>query len=245
MCEATIENAGTLKKIAQVDWNKDTKMASLIYDSTKTNQTEILKRIALAGYDSDLFLAPDEVYAQLPDCCHYDRVNKTALVQNEKSEIDSTQNSSTTAEMEQDVNELTRVFDNYFSLKDALVKSNHQSASTGATTLLSTVNTVKMEKLSADEHSVWMKVVGKLKTDTEKIASASSIEKQRDVFMNLSVNIYDLIKVSQQEKPVYYQHCPMYNDGKGANWVSKESAIENPYYGSQMLNCGKTIETIN
>jgi hypothetical protein len=36
----------------------------------------------------------------------------------------------------------------------------------------------------------------------------------------------------------------MYNDGKGANWLSKESAIKNPYYGSQMLSCGKTVETI-
>jgi hypothetical protein len=36
----------------------------------------------------------------------------------------------------------------------------------------------------------------------------------------------------------------MYNDGKGANWLSKESTIKNPYYGSQMLTCGKTVETI-
>jgi len=36
----------------------------------------------------------------------------------------------------------------------------------------------------------------------------------------------------------------MYNDGKGANWLSTENGVKNPYYGSQMLNCGKTIETI-
>jgi len=38
MCETTIEKAGNLKKVAQVDWDKDTKMATLTYDSTKTNQ---------------------------------------------------------------------------------------------------------------------------------------------------------------------------------------------------------------
>ena len=62
--------------------------------------------------------------------------------------------------------------------------------------------------------------------------------------MALSKNIYELIKVSKSAGTVYYQFCPMANDGKGANWLSKESAIKNPYYGSQMLTCGKTVETI-
>ena len=51
--------------------------------------------------------------------------------------------------------------------------------------------------------------------------------------------------VSKNETPVYYQFCPMANDGKGANWLSKENAVKNPYYGSMMLSCGKTVETIN
>jgi len=56
--------------------------------------------------------------------------------------------------------------------------------------------------------------------------------------------MYDLIKTTKPETPVYYQHCPMANGGKGANWLSKENAVKNPYYGSQMLTCGKTVETI-
>lgn len=36
----------------------------------------------------------------------------------------------------------------------------------------------------------------------------------------------------------------MANDGKGANWLSKENVIKNPYYGSEMLHCGKTVEII-
>jgi copper chaperone CopZ len=52
MCETTIEKAGNLKKIAKVDWNVDTKMATLTYDSKKINQDAILKRIALSGYDN-------------------------------------------------------------------------------------------------------------------------------------------------------------------------------------------------
>jgi len=32
---------------------------------------------------------------------------------------------------------------------------------------------------------------------------------------------------------------------KKAVWLSNEKAIKNPYYGSQMLTCGKVVETIN
>jgi hypothetical protein len=30
---------------------------------------------------------------------------------------------------------------------------------------------------------------------------------------------------------------------KSVDWLRKENTIKNPYYGSQMLPCGKTVET--
>jgi len=244
MCETTIENVGNLKKVAQVDWNKDTKIATLTYDTTKTNQPEILKRIALSGYDSDQFLAPDDVYAKLPDCCRYERVNKTPIINSEVAEIHSKHKHDTTTDMTQEENQLKAVFENYFSLKDALIKSDQKLASSISKELLSNINKVNMNKFSSEEHTVWMKVMSSLKTITEKISTSTSLELQRNAFMEVSSNIYDLVKVSKLDTPVYYQHCPMYNDGKGANWLSKENAVKNPYYGSQMLTCGKTLETI-
>ena len=244
MCEKTIETAGSVKKIANVDWNKDTKMATITYDSTKTNQDEILKRIALAGYDSDKFLAPDDVYSKLAGCCQYERVNKTAIVSTAVIEDHSMHNQENVVETKQEVNQLKTIFESYFALKDALVKSDGKLVSTLAKDLLANINSVKMEKLSSEEYTVWMKVMSSLKSNTEKIAATTIIEKQRVVFMDLSANFYALLKVSKQDYSIYYQNCPMYNDGKGANWLSKENAVKNPYYGSQMLTCGKTVETI-
>ena len=244
MCEKTIETAGSVKKIANVDWNKDTKMATITYDSTKTNQDEILKRIALAGYDSDKFLAPDDVYSKLAGCCQYERVNKTAIVSTAVIEDHSMHNQENVVETKQEVNQLKTIFESYFALKDALVKADGKLVSTLAKDVLANINSVKMEKLSSEEHTVWMKVMSSLKSNTEKIAATTIIEKQRVVFMDLSANFYALLKVSKQDYSIYYQNCPMYNDGKGANWLSKENAVKNPYYGSQMLTCGKTVETI-
>jgi hypothetical protein len=53
-------------------------MAVLTYDASKTSQDEILKRIALVGYDSDKFLAPDATY-DVHECCQYERVAKVAM----------------------------------------------------------------------------------------------------------------------------------------------------------------------
>lgn len=239
MCKGTIEKAGNIQKIAQIEWNKDAKIADITYDTTKTDQDEILKRIALAGYDSDKFFAPDDVYAKLPKCCQYERVNRIIET---KTEVYDHSNHTTTKK--QETSQLQAVFDNYFAIKDALVQSNGNITSVKAKDLLNAITSVKMETLTTDEYDVWTKIMKELSFDTEHISDTKDVGLQRDYFMGLSKSIYQLIKVSKTEAFIYYQHCPMANNGKGANWLSKENTIKNPYYGSQMLNCGKTVETI-
>ena len=250
MCETKIEKAGNIKKIANVDWNQETQMATLTYDAKKTNQDEILKRIALVGYDSDKFLAPDDVYNNLHGCCQYDRVAKvpvkeeTTSIASNGDHSNHSNHSETSTTVIQGENQLKVVFDNYFLVKDALITSNGNSTASASKELVTAINNVKMDKLDMDVHMVWMKVVNTIQKDAENIANTKDVKIQRDHFTTLSKDIYTLIKVSKYENPVYYQFCPMFNDGKGANWLSKENAVKNPYYGSMMLNCGKTVETI-
>ena len=241
MCKANIEKAGNIKKTAEVIWDQDTRMATLTYDSNKTNTDEILKRIALEGYDSDKFLAPDSKYNSLHECCQYDREAKVAVKTEPKSEMTGMDMSKhSTMSENQDVNQLNPVLDNYFLLKDALVKTDAKTASEKATALLSSITAVKMETLKMDEHVVWMKILKDLTADSKSISETQDIKKQRETFKSLSKNIYELIKVSKPTEAIYYQYCPM----QDANWLSKENAVKNPYYGSQMLSCGKTTETI-
>jgi len=250
MCETKIEKAGNIKKIANVDWNQETQMATLTYDAKKTNQEEILKRIALVGYDSDKFLAPDDVYNNLHGCCQYDRVAKvpvkeeTTSIASNGDHSNHSNHSETSTTVIQGENQLKVVFDNYFLVKDALITSNGNSTASASKELVTAINNVKMDKLDMDVHMVWMKVVNTIQKDAENIANTKDVKIQRDHFTSLSKEIYTLIKISKYENPVYYQFCPMFNDGKGANWLSKENAVKNPYYGSMMLNCGKTVETI-
>lgn len=250
MCKTTIEKAGNVKNVAAVEWNKDLKTAALHYDGKKTNQDEILKRIALAGYDNQQFLAPDDAYAKLPGCCQYDRTLKPATASKKAGKDMKTDHGSHGGKVQANIAEvkgtsqLKAIFDNYFAVKEALVRTDAGTSSAKAAALVKAIKAVEMAKLDAEEHTVWMKVMKDLTANAEKIAATKEVVKQRETFALLSKDMYALAKVSKLDTAVYYQHCPMYNDGKGANWLSKEEAVKNPYYGAQMLTCGSTVETL-
>ena len=254
MCKSTIEKSGNVKNVAMVNWEKDSKMATITYDSKKTNGQEILKRIANAGYDSESFYAPDDVYAKLPSCCQYKR-NKTTTtmddhghdhsamkgsMSNEQNHSSMSDHSSMAQESKPAGSPLQSIQDSYFSLKNALVKSDAKTASSKGKELTEAITAVKMNELSTTEHDVWMKVMKNLNSDASAIAKTQDIKKQREAFKTLSKNMYDLLKSSKLSTPVYYQYCPM----QDANWLSTENTIKNPYYGSQMLTCGSTVETL-
>ncbi len=79
MCEETIEEAVVGNDHARIEWDKQTRMAVITYDSLRTSLPNVLRRVALAGYDNELWLAPDSSYERLPHCCRYDRTGKDIL----------------------------------------------------------------------------------------------------------------------------------------------------------------------
>ncbi|ASS50873.1 MAG: mercury transporter [Candidatus Fluviicola riflensis] len=239
MCKKTIENAASKKGVAEAEWNKETKVLTLTYDEQKTTSNEVLKRIAYAGYDNEKFLAPDDAYAKLAECCRYDRMKKEAVVSIEPVKEPAEE---TVQEPETKKNLLEDVYAAYFATKDALVKDDGATTSAKANELAKAIRAVDMKAMSAEEHAAWMKIEKGLLMHAEHIGETKDIEHQREHFVLLSKNLYSVVKVLKADQTIYYQHCPMYNGG--ADWLSKENAVKNPYYGSSMLTCGKTTETI-
>jgi hypothetical protein len=163
----------------------------------------------------------------------------TALLSANNIQANTTKLESGTTEIV-DASQLQSVYDAYFTVKDALIKSDSKLTSAKAKDLLTAITAVKMDKLKSNEHTVWMKVVKKLTADAKSISATTDLKKQRETFKSLSKSTYDLIKISSPEQPIYKQYCPMAD----ADWLSKEKAVKNPYYGSSMLTCGNVVETI-
>lgn len=245
LCKEGIEAAAFEKNTSKASWDKDSKMALVTYDNKKTSIDAILKKVALAGYDNDKFLAPHDAYAKLADCCKYERaVKKQAVTEKKMTKHQHGTTASTQKEVTAGIDPLKPVLDAYYAVKDALVSSDGNAASTNATSLVKAIKAVKMDQLGSSQHMVWMKVMKDLDFDADHISETKDVGHQRDHFSSLSENMYKLIKSAKPSETVYYQHCPMAKEGKGANWLSQIPAIKNPYYGAQMLNCGKTTETI-
>jgi hypothetical protein len=134
----------------------------------------------------------------------------------------------------------------YLDLKNALAKDDETNVVKNAKSLFKTIENFDMAKLSPAQHKAWMTYSKKLSYDAEHIKGTADMDHQREHFVSLSKNMHDLEKAfSTNTATLYYQFCPMANDGKGAYWLSENEKIVNPYMGKKMPSCGSTKETIN
>lgn len=78
MCKTTIEKAAKTAGVEWAEWNKDTKVLSIRYQSNSTNAAKVQEAVAKAGYDNVGAKADQQAYDKLPACCKYDREEKTA-----------------------------------------------------------------------------------------------------------------------------------------------------------------------
>jgi hypothetical protein len=70
-CKARIEKAAKIDGVSKAEWNKDTKMLSLVYDLSKVKSDDVQKKVAAVGHDTGKYKATDKAYNNLPGCCQY------------------------------------------------------------------------------------------------------------------------------------------------------------------------------
>lgn len=69
-CRDRIEHdLSAAKGVKKVSLDLKTKVATVAYNSDKTNPTEIKKAIAAIGYDADEVQASKAAFDKLPSCC--------------------------------------------------------------------------------------------------------------------------------------------------------------------------------
>ena len=140
---------------------------------------------------------------------------------------------------------LAQLIDSYLQLKDALVNDDFESSIDNAKQVKKDIDGISMSLFQGDAHQIWMKVGMPLNELISEISGAENIETARIPFKPLSEHMINLAQVfNPMEKPLFIQHCPMADDFKGADWLSTEENIMNPYYGASMLTCGEVKDTI-
>lgn len=148
---------------------------------------------------------------------------------------DSTATTTTAATTETAVSfkepKLQDIYNGYIVLKDALVATKMPEAKAAAEKL-----TGSLKAFSGCENTA---------VTAQKIVDAKDIAAQRTAFTALSSDVIALFKHADlAEGTIFVQHCPMANKGDGGDWLSSEKKIQNPYYGSEMMECGSVTESI-
>ena len=135
----------------------------------------------------------------------------------------------------------------YIELKDAMVEGEANSITSKATLTKDALDKINMSLVKGEAHVHWMELLNALNNSLEKITSSIDRDEQRLEFINLSKASINAIESfgSTNDQPLYIQFCPMANDDKGANWISLNENIINPYFGDMMLTCGSLTKTIN
>ncbi len=137
------------------------------------------------------------------------------------------------------------IVDHYLHIKTALTNHNGNEAASGAKAMQEAIGKLDKSLLTAEQKATFDKDSEELAEHAEHIAkNGDKIKHQRLHFSMLSEVVYDVAKSFGAGRTLYHEHCPMYNDNKGAMWLSDAKEVKNPYYGSEMLTCGTVEEVI-
>jgi len=136
------------------------------------------------------------------------------------------------------------VTSHYFHVKHALVNNDAAEAKNGATMMLQVISQFDNSLLPADEKAAYTVHITAIKEHADAIIKSAHVDAQRMHFAELSMHEYELIKAFGAGKKIYYDHCPMAFNSKGANWLSESAAIQNPYMGTKMPECGSVEQVI-
>jgi hypothetical protein len=144
----------------------------------------------------------------------------------------------------------TQLLNAYNNLKDALVASDTAKASAAALALRTAADSLKVNEIKGDSTGVIKETAvsfsGSISGSAQALAAEKELINKRKEFEMIAESMWNLTRtVRYSGQKLYWQFCPMAFDNKGAHWISGEREIKNPYFGSQMLNCGSIEDSLS
>ena len=118
-CKDRIENAIKMKGVSSGVWDIDSKILTLVYNSSKVSLQKIQNRIVSMGHDIETKKANASVYNALPACCHYREMENII----EEAAIDTAQK-IITAQSDSVANQIETTVINAHIIKGVVLESN-------------------------------------------------------------------------------------------------------------------------
>ena len=135
------------------------------------------------------------------------------------------------------------IVNDYMELKNALVADNSEGAAQAGESLVAAFENFNISGYEAAEQQELTEIIESAKEHADHI-SYSDMAHQREHFELMSIDMVDMLAITGSPERLYQQFCPMYNNKKGAIWLSTSEEIRNPYFGQNMLSCGEVQKEI-
>jgi len=138
----------------------------------------------------------------------------------------------------------------YYSLKDAFVKSDTVSVNKASLLLAEKADSLKINEIKGDTTGTIKETArfyaGSISASVKTITAEKDLEAKRREFDAITDAVWSLTRtVRFSGGKIFYQHCPMAFNNKGAYWLSSSREILNPYFGDAMLHCGEIADSVD
>ena len=173
--------------------------------------------------------------------------NKSAKSQNGSngSQASSQTDNATSVSDATNTFSIKEIVSQYLQIKNGLANDNGKDVANAGKAFVASIGKMDKTSLTAEKKKIWDDISADAKEMAEHIGdNPDKLEHQREHFVMLSKDMYDLVKAFGSEQVLYKIFDSMSNDGKGAFWLSETKEIKNPYMGKAMLNSGTIQEEI-
>ncbi len=142
--------------------------------------------------------------------------------------------------------QLAGMFQDYLAMSRALAGDDPAGAKGGGAALARKLHAADAASLDGAARGDWNELAIRLHDGAEGVAGAEELDAMRVSFGSLSAAMLETIArfPGRSLGPVHHLHCPMAFDDRGADWLSSDKAIANPYFGAEMLRCGEVKGTV-
>ncbi len=138
-----------------------------------------------------------------------------------------------------------QIVTDYLKVKNALTKDDSGKAAVLAKSMKANLDKAKSSSTDKKAAAEYAKLVKEMRENTSYVVGSSGgLKEQREYFAKLSKNMFDFIKAYGTTQVLYQDYCPMYENGKSGYWISETKDVVNPYFGAEMLNCGRRIGVV-
>jgi hypothetical protein len=128
-----------------------------------------------------------------------------------------------------------QIMESYFATGEMLAKDSFKGIDKEMEKIISASEEIlKAEANNSEEKKDYLALVQAIQASARDFDS-QDLKSSRESYKSLSQAVAGYVKTYGYSDPAYSFYCPMVNQA----WFQSSEKIANPFYGSEMLRCGK------